>query len=183
MLCSIYASYMTVLFFSLYRACIWSIVGTWPCRTEFVELSHLRVGVNVEVRARGIRAIERAHDEHVHELNWRSEWCLSGVANDMAICVAYMLWRRKVWWSDDGFEVRRGGFPFRDCRESFNFSGWPTNVIFDILSRKVVFSYSTPETFNHTTRNTALSTAMSDPLCGVCNAEPKKYKCPTCALP
>ncbi|KAF1916942.1 hypothetical protein BDU57DRAFT_498083 [Ampelomyces quisqualis] len=24
---------------------------------------------------------------------------------------------------------------------------------------------------------------MSDPLCGVCAAEPKKYKCPTCALP
>ncbi|OAK98379.1 hypothetical protein IQ06DRAFT_379221 [Phaeosphaeriaceae sp. SRC1lsM3a] len=24
---------------------------------------------------------------------------------------------------------------------------------------------------------------MSDPLCGVCNAEPKKYKCPTCSLP
>ncbi|KAH6618982.1 hypothetical protein C7974DRAFT_40201 [Boeremia exigua] len=24
---------------------------------------------------------------------------------------------------------------------------------------------------------------MSDTLCGVCNSEPKKYKCPTCALP
>ncbi|KAJ4985399.1 HIT zinc finger [Stagonosporopsis vannaccii] len=24
---------------------------------------------------------------------------------------------------------------------------------------------------------------MSDGLCGVCNSEPKKYKCPTCALP
>ncbi|KAI4695461.1 uncharacterized protein J4E84_002088 [Alternaria hordeiaustralica] len=24
---------------------------------------------------------------------------------------------------------------------------------------------------------------MSEVLCGVCNAEPKKYKCPTCALP
>ncbi|OSS50291.1 hypothetical protein B5807_04794 [Epicoccum nigrum] len=24
---------------------------------------------------------------------------------------------------------------------------------------------------------------MSEALCGVCNSEPKKYKCPTCALP
>lgn len=81
------AAYMTVLFFSLYRACIWSIVGTLPCRTGFVEWSHRRVGVNAELRARGVRAIERAHDEHVQELNWRSDWCLSGVANDIAIIV------------------------------------------------------------------------------------------------
>jgi hypothetical protein len=27
------------------------------------------------------------------------------------------------------------------------------------------------------------ATTMSSTLCGVCNAEPKKYKCPTCALP
>lgn len=80
-----HVAYMTVLFFSLYRACIWSIVGTLPCRAGFVEWSHRRAGVNVELRVRGIRVKERAHDEHVHELlNWRSDWCRSGVASDIA---------------------------------------------------------------------------------------------------
>lgn len=44
--------------------------------------------MNVELRGRGIRAMERAHDEHVQEVNWRSDWCLSGVASDIATRVA-----------------------------------------------------------------------------------------------
>jgi hypothetical protein len=86
-------AYMTVLFFSLYLACIWSILGTWLCRVSFVVLSHLRVGVSVGLRVRGNRDKDREHDEHVQDSNARSDWCRSGDARDIEADVR-SLWRR-----------------------------------------------------------------------------------------
>jgi hypothetical protein len=77
-------AYMTVLFFSLYLACIWSIRGTWLCRVSFVVLSHRRAGVKVGLRVRGTLESDRAHEAHVQELNARSEWFRSGDAKDIA---------------------------------------------------------------------------------------------------
>ena len=46
-------------------------------------LSHLRAGVKVGLRARGIRVSDRAHEEHVQELVRRSDWCRNGDATDI----------------------------------------------------------------------------------------------------
>jgi hypothetical protein len=75
---------MTVLFFSLYLACIWSILGTWLCRVSFVVLSHRRVTADVGVRVRGIRDRDLEHDVQVQDSNARIDCCLSGVAKDIA---------------------------------------------------------------------------------------------------
>jgi hypothetical protein len=80
-------AYMTVLFFSLYLACIWSILGTWPCRVSFVVVSHLRAGLTVALRARGNRVNDREHDAHVQDSNARSDCCLSGGLKDMVVGV------------------------------------------------------------------------------------------------
>jgi hypothetical protein len=76
---------MTVLFFSLYLACIWSILGTWLCRVSFVVVSHLRVGFVVASRMRGKRDDDREHDAHVQDLNARSERCRKGDMKDIMV--------------------------------------------------------------------------------------------------
>jgi hypothetical protein len=73
---------MTVLFLALYRACIWSILGTVPCRAGFVVFKHRRV-VKAGLRARGIRVSERVHAEQVQDPNMREEDCRSGNATDI----------------------------------------------------------------------------------------------------
>jgi hypothetical protein len=79
-------AYATVLFFSLYLACIWSILGTWLCRDSFVVVSHRRAGVKVALRVRCIRGSDRAQDAHVQEFNARSDWFRRGAAKDMFGC-------------------------------------------------------------------------------------------------
>jgi hypothetical protein len=74
---------MTVLFFSLYLACIWSILGTWLCRVSFVVLSHLLAGVKVGFRVRGNGASDLEHEAHVQLFNARSGWRLKGDVRDI----------------------------------------------------------------------------------------------------
>jgi hypothetical protein len=77
-------TYATVLFFCLYLACIWSILGTWLCRVPWTVLSHRRGKAGLRVR--GNREIERAHEAHVQELKAFSDWVRSGDVRDMAGC-------------------------------------------------------------------------------------------------
>jgi hypothetical protein len=79
-------AYATVAFFSLYRACIWSILGTWLCRDSFVVVSHRRAGVKAVFRVRCIRGSDRVQDAHVQVLNARSDWFRRGDVNDMFGC-------------------------------------------------------------------------------------------------
>jgi hypothetical protein len=79
-------AYATVLFFSLYLACIWSILGTWPCRDSFVVVSHRRAGVKVALRVRCNRGSDRAQDAHVQEFKDRSDWFRRGDVNDIFGC-------------------------------------------------------------------------------------------------
>ena len=82
-------AHMTVLFFILYCACIWSILGVALCRADFVVFKHLRA-VKVGLRVRGIRVSERVQVEQVQELNDREGNCRNGNATDI------VLWGRVV---------------------------------------------------------------------------------------
>jgi hypothetical protein len=73
---------MTVLFFILYCACIWSILGTVPCCAVLVVFKHLCT-VKAGLRARGILASEREHDKHVHEPSGREGSCRKGDVKDI----------------------------------------------------------------------------------------------------
>jgi hypothetical protein len=68
------AAYMTVRFFILYLACIWSIRGTWLCFVAFVVVSHLRAETTGAFRARGSPASDREHDVHVQDSKARTDW-------------------------------------------------------------------------------------------------------------
>lgn len=63
------SAYMTVLFFCLYLACIWSILGTAPCLASPVvlfELIHRRAAGTASFWVRGTRARDREHAVHIH---------------------------------------------------------------------------------------------------------------------
>jgi len=77
---------MTVRFFILYCACIWSILGTVPCcRAGFVLFIHLRA-VKAGLRARGILLSEREHDRQVQDPSDREGSCRNGEAADISCC-------------------------------------------------------------------------------------------------
>jgi hypothetical protein len=57
------------------------------------------------------------------------------------------------------------------------------NVIFDTFSANINTTRFPLVLPNLEGATSAIKNTMSEVLCGVCNAEPKKYKCPTCALP
>ena len=73
---------MTVLFFILYCACIWSILGAALCCADFVVFKHLRA-VKAGLRARGIRVSERVQAEQVQDPNAREGSCRNGNATDI----------------------------------------------------------------------------------------------------
>ena len=77
-------THMTVLFLILYCACIWSILGTAPCRVSFVVFKHLRGVKNAGLRARGTRESEREHAEHVQDSKARDAYGRNGDATDIA---------------------------------------------------------------------------------------------------
>jgi hypothetical protein len=74
---------MTVLFFSLYLACIWSILGTWLCRISFVVFRHRLAVVNAGCRVRVDRGGDRKHAVQVQFPNARGIWRVNGEATDM----------------------------------------------------------------------------------------------------
>lgn len=79
---------MTVLFFCLYLACIWSMLGTAPCLVSPVvlfELTHRRAAGNVGLRVRGIRPRDREHAVQIHGCAMRAWNCLRGNATDMLL--------------------------------------------------------------------------------------------------
>lgn len=75
-------AYMTVLFFILYCACIWSILGTVPCCVDFVVFKYL-CAVNAGLRARDILASEREHATHVQDASGREGSCRKGDVKDI----------------------------------------------------------------------------------------------------
>ena len=77
---------MTVRFFILYCACIWSILGTVQCcRAGFVLFIHLRA-VKAGLRARGILLSEREHDRQVQDPSGREGSCRNGDAAGILCC-------------------------------------------------------------------------------------------------
>lgn len=79
---------MTVLFFCLYLACIWSMLGTEPCLASPVvlfELIHRRAAGIAGLRARGMRLREREHAVHIHGCAIRAWNCRSGNATDILL--------------------------------------------------------------------------------------------------
>ena len=76
---------MTVLFFILYCACIWSILGTVPCRASLVLFKHLR-DMSVGLRGRGIRGSDREQAAHVQDSRIRGASVRNGEAIDI-MCV------------------------------------------------------------------------------------------------
>ena len=79
---------MTVLFFCLYLACIWSMLGTEPCLASPVvlfELIHRRAAGIAGLRARGIRLREREHAVHIQGCAMRVWNCRSGNATDILL--------------------------------------------------------------------------------------------------
>jgi hypothetical protein len=178
---------MTVRFFILYCACIWSILGTVPCcRAGFVEFSHLRA-VKAGLRARGTLASERVHAKQVQEPSDREGSCRNGDAADMLCC--------KSQWPNGGNlggvmsngprssprDLARLGTVERVLeRKSYDLHA---NTILDTSSANIHHTRpSCPHIYIRIAILNCLET-MAEVLCGVCNAEPKKYKCPTCALP
>jgi hypothetical protein len=180
------AAYATVLFFCLYRACIWSIRGTWPCRVSLGVVSHLRAGASVGLRVRGTRERDRAHDEQVQESNARSDWVRRGDAKDIIeesrglrtrLAIGGVMMPRKFAAGICRFGMEReklGTFRAKDSTSS------------STLSRRIYFSGYTRAKSQSSFRHILYlvpAPNMADSLCGVCNAEPKKYKCPICTLP
>ena len=79
---------MTVLFFCLYLACIWSMLGTEPCLASPVvlfELIHRRAAGIAVLRARGIWLREREHAVHIQGRAMRAWNCRSGNATDISL--------------------------------------------------------------------------------------------------
>lgn len=73
---------MTVLFFILYCACIWSILGTVPCGADLAVFNHL-CAVKAGLRARGTRASEREHAKQVQEPDGLMGSCRNGDVKDI----------------------------------------------------------------------------------------------------
>jgi hypothetical protein len=131
-------AYATVLFFSLYLACIWSILGTWPCRDSFVVVSHRRAGVKVALRVRCNRGSDRAHEAQVQEFKDRSDWFRRGDANDIFGCELRL--ERTLAGMMRASKFAAGIYRFGTSLDLGLFFPEHGDVIFDIYFSRFLFS-------------------------------------------
>lgn len=179
------AAHIVVRFFSLYRACICSIEGTADLAASGAVFKHRRGRTMLRpvwVR-RGIRLNEREHEQHVHGENKRGA---RNSGNGMDIVgTARGCWS---WWEVCSRQpVRRNLVKSNlfwiarvELRPRFSTFSTPTSS-----STRQSSSFSFPvEPYPYNSKDRGgPHCGMAEPLCGVCNAAPKKYKCPTCSLP